>query len=137
MTIAIPTTEGRLHEHFGGSTQFALVQTDPAQRKILDIRTVTAPPHTPGLFPRWLHEQGANAVIVGGIGQRALEIFAHHGIDVSAGTPGASVEELVTAYLDGHLTATPEGCKGHEHAHGHEHGHADHQEHGASDGPRS
>ena len=117
--------EGRLHEHFGGSTQFALVQADAAQRKILDIRTVTAPPHAPGLFPRWLHEQGANVVIAGGIGRRALALFAQQGITVRAGQTGATVEELANAYLNGQLPDEPEGCS-HHHDGTHEHHHSGH-----------
>lgn len=122
MTIAIPTTGGRLHEHFGGSTEFALVETDAAQRKILGIRTVTAPPHEPGLFPRWLHEQGANVVIAGGIGRRALALFAQQGIIVRAGRAGATIEGLANAYLNDQLLTEPKGCNHHhEHPHGHHH----------------
>jgi predicted Fe-Mo cluster-binding NifX family protein len=126
MTIAIPSTEGRLHEHFGGCTQFTLVQTDPAQRKILGIQTLAAPPHAPGLFPRWLREQGANVVIAGGIGRRALALFAQQGITVRAGQPGATIEELANAWLNGQLTGEPQGCAHHhddadEHHHHHDH----------------
>lgn len=122
MTIAIPTTEGRLREHFGGSTEFALVQADSTQRKILGIRTVIAPPHAPGLFPRWLHEQGANVVIAGGIGRRALALFAQQGITVRAGQAGATIEELTNAYLNGQLLNEPEGCSHHhDETHGHHH----------------
>ena len=124
MTIAIPTTEGRLHEHFGGCTQFTLVQTDHAQRKILGIRTLAAPPHAPGLFPRWLREQGANVVIAGGIGRRALDLFAQQGITVRAGQSGATVEELANAWLNGQLTSEPQGCAHHhDDAAGHHHHH--------------
>jgi predicted Fe-Mo cluster-binding NifX family protein len=131
MTIAIPTTEGRLHEHFGGSTQFALVQADPAQRKILGIRTVTAPPHAPGLFPRWLHELGANVVIAGGIGRRALALFGQQVIAVRAGQAGATIEELANAYLNGQLLNEPEG---YPHHHDETHGHH-HVGHGGSNDP--
>jgi predicted Fe-Mo cluster-binding NifX family protein len=130
MTIAIPTTEGRLHEHFGGSKQFTFVQADPAQRKILEIRTLTAPPHAPGLFPRWLREQGANVVIAGGIGRRALDLFALQGIEVRAGETGATVESLATAYLNGQLVNKPEGCTHHHDDHG---GHHHHHHHGGVD----
>jgi len=130
MTIALPTAHGRLHEHFGGCREFTLVQTDPEQRKILNQRTVIPPPHAPGLFPRWLREQGARVVITGGIGRRALAIFAQQGITVRAGTPDAPVEQLVTAYLNGQLAATPEGC---EH-HGHHHDHEQHHHHAHGDG---
>jgi len=128
ITIAIPTTNGRLHGHFGGCREFTLVQADPEQRKILNTRTVIPPPHAPGLFPRWLREQGAQVIIVGGIGQRAIAIFAQEGIEVRAGESDAPVEQLATAYLNGQLTATPEGCSHHGHHHDHEHG--DHCDHG-------
>ncbi len=130
ITIAIPTAEGRLHGHFGGCREFTLVQADPDQRKILSIRPVTPPPHAPGLFPRWLQGEGANVIIAGGIGERALAMFARQGIEVRAGLRDAPVEQLVTAYLNGQLTATPEGCthpghqhEGDNHPHDHDHDH--------------
>jgi predicted Fe-Mo cluster-binding NifX family protein len=126
ITIAIPSAEGRLHEHFGGCREFTLVQADPEQRKIVSVRTVIPPPHAPGLFPRWLREQGVSIVIAGGIGRRALANFDHHGIAVRAGMPDAPVEELATAFLNGQLTAVPEGCEHHGHHHDHEHGHHRH-----------
>jgi predicted Fe-Mo cluster-binding NifX family protein len=128
ITIAIPTAAGRLHGHFGGCREFTLVQADPEQRKIISIRPVTPPPHAPGLYPRWLREQGASVIIVGGIGGRALAIFAKEGIEVRAGEPDATVEALVAAYLDGRLVNEPQGCahhhddgSGHHHHHGEDH----------------
>ena len=132
ITIAIPSAEGRLHGHFGGCREFTLVQADPEQRKIVSIRPVTPPPHVPGLFPRWLREQGASVIIVGGIGRRALDIFAEQGIEVRAGEPGAAVEELATAYLNGQLMNEPEGCAHHHDAdgeHHHHHGEPGHHDH--------
>jgi predicted Fe-Mo cluster-binding NifX family protein len=130
LKIAIPVADGRLHGHFGGCTHFALVEVDRERRTILSTRTVEAPPHTPGLFPRWLHGQGVGTVIAGGIGRRALDLFAQQGIEVRAGQPGVSLEELVTSYLNGALTGTPEGCASHGHHHDHDHGHENHDEAG-------
>jgi predicted Fe-Mo cluster-binding NifX family protein len=126
ITIAIPSAEGRLHGHFGGCREFTLVEADLEQKKILGIRTAVPPPHAPGLFPRWLREQGVSVVIAGGIGRRALALFEREGIEVRAGLPDAPVEELATAYLNGRLTATPEGCEHHGHHHDPEHGHEHH-----------
>ena len=86
---------------------------------------------TPQSLPKRFGQRGANIVIAGGIGERALANFAHHGIFVRAGTPGAPVEQLVMAYLNGQLTATPDGCShhGHHHEH-HHHQHGHDQEHG-------
>ena len=133
ITIAIPSAEGRLHGHFGGCREFTFVQADPEQRKVISIRPVTPPPHMPGLFPRWLREQGANVIIAGGIGRRALDLFAQQDIEVRAGEPGAAVEALATAYLNGQLMNEPESCAHHHDAdggHHHHHcepGHHDHE----------
>jgi len=130
ITIAIPSTEGRLHGHFGGCREFTLVQADPEQRIIVSIQTVAAPPHQTGLFPRWLREQGAKVIIVGGIGQRAIALFAQSGIEVRAGEPGATVETLAAAYLNGQLMNEPEGCAHHHDAEGGDHHHHEGHCHG-------
>jgi predicted Fe-Mo cluster-binding NifX family protein len=124
ITIAIPTADGRLHGHFGGCREFTFVQADPEQRKILNTRTVIPPPHAPGLFPRWVREQGASVVIVGGIGQRAISLFTQQGIIVRAGDSGAPVESVVTAYLNGQLVNEPAGCTHHHHDEPGGHGHS-------------
>jgi predicted Fe-Mo cluster-binding NifX family protein len=121
MKIAIPVEKGRLHSHFGGSRQFALVQVDLAAKTILGSETLPAPEHQPGVFPRWLQSQGVELVIAGGIGQRALTLFAQQGINVVAGLPDEPVEALVAAYLNGQLTGKPEGCAHHGHDHDHHH----------------
>ena len=118
--IAIPTADGLLDGHFGGARQFTLVEVDRQSRVVTLSKVVEAPPHQPGLLPRWLREQGVGVVIVGGIGQLALAIFAEHGIEVQSGQPGSTVESLVAAYLDKRLNQ-PQGCGGHHHDHGHEH----------------
>jgi len=46
---------------------------------------------------------GARVAIAGGIGRRALDLFAQQGISVCAGEPGATVETLGAACLDGRL----------------------------------
>jgi predicted Fe-Mo cluster-binding NifX family protein len=129
MKIAIPHEIGRLHGHFGGCREFALVQVDPEKKVALHTDVLPAPEHKLGTFPRWLREQGVEVVIAGGIGQRALDIFSHRGITVRAGAADASIEQLVTAYLNGQLTAVPDGCEHHGHHHHHEHGHGPHDHH--------
>ena len=130
MRIAIPHENGRLHGHFGGAREFALIEANPETRAVLRTKIQTAPEHKPGAFPRWLREQGVTVVIAGGIGHRALANFAHHGITVRAGQSGAPIEEMVAAYLQGRLTDTPDGCEHHGHHHGHDHdAHSHHHDH--------
>jgi predicted Fe-Mo cluster-binding NifX family protein len=123
--IAIPSADGLLHGHFGGCREFTLVDADTQSLTVIGQQILPAPPHQPGAFPRWLREQGVRVVIAGGIGKRALDNFALHGIAVHAGEINARIEVLVAAYLAGQLTGSPVGC---EH-HGHEHGHHHHHEH--------
>ena len=88
MRIAIPLAAGRLCMHFGHCEQFALVDVDEAAQKGRGTTLLTPPPHEPGLLPRWLHEQGADVVIAGGMGQRAQQLFAQSGIRVLVGSAG-------------------------------------------------
>jgi predicted Fe-Mo cluster-binding NifX family protein len=121
MKIAIPVERGRLSSHFGGSSHFAVIEVDGNSKTVQRSETLPAPEHQPGLFPRWLRDQGAQVVIAGGIGQRALAIFAQNGVQVVSGQPGATVEALVAAYLAGELNRPPEACA-HHHEHD-QHGH--------------
>ncbi len=65
MKIAIPVENGRLHSHFGGSRQFAVVEVDPNTKAAVRVETLPASEHQPGAFPRWLRELGVEAVING------------------------------------------------------------------------
>jgi len=110
MRIAIPLAEGRLCMHFGHCESFALVDTDPATKKILKREDVEAPPHQPGLLPRWLAEKSVNLVIAGGMGQRAVQLFAQGGVQVIVGAPAEAPEKLVEAHLNGTLQTGGNVC---------------------------
>ncbi len=110
MRIAIPLAGGQLCMHFGHCEQFALLDVDPEARRVLTKQLLTPPPHEPGLLPRWLHEQGANVIIAGGMGQRALQLFAQNGIEVIVGATGGTQEEIAAAYLAGTLKAGENVC---------------------------
>jgi predicted Fe-Mo cluster-binding NifX family protein len=108
--VAIPVADGRLCMHFGHCEQFALLQVDTAGKEILNTSKVAPPPHEPGLLPRWLHEQGVDLVIAGGMGRRAQDIFAEKGIEVIVGGPADPPEEVVRSYLDGTLQPGKNAC---------------------------
>jgi len=101
MKFAIPLAEGKLTGHFGHCQEFALV--DVEDNKIKNTEKMIPPPHEPGVLPRWLHEQGTNVIIAGGMGARALDLFAQNGIKVLTGAPSLAPEELVQQYLDSTL----------------------------------
>ncbi len=114
MKIAIPLSAGRLAEHFGHCEQFAFVEADPQSKRVLSQSLVVPPPHEPGVFPRWLHQQGVHVIIAGGMGRRALDLFAQNSIIVHAGRPGDAPEIAAQALLTGTLPGGTPNC-GHDH----------------------
>jgi len=116
--IAIPLTGGRLSDHFGHCEEFAVIEADPVSKQITSQAWLVPPPHEPGVLPRWLHAQGVQVVIAGGMGPRALNLFAEQGIAVHAATAGGAPEDLARAFLDGALTGGKPACGGHGPGHG-------------------
>jgi predicted Fe-Mo cluster-binding NifX family protein len=110
MRIAIPVTQGILDPHFGHCRSFALIDVDRDENKILASETVDAPAHEPGLLPAWLAEKGANLVLAGGMGTRAVHLFVDHGIEVIVGVPSLDPESLVRNYLEGELGSGTNAC---------------------------
>ena len=103
MRIAIPLADGKLAPHFGHCERFALIDVDPAGKKILKREDIEAPPHQPGLLPPWLAERGVQFIIAGGMGQRARGLFSGHDIQVVVGAPPETPERLAADYLAGTL----------------------------------
>ena len=110
MKIAIPVTEGKLCMHFGHCEAFALLEVDTGAKTITSQQMLTPPAHEPGVLPRWLHEQGAQVIIAGGMGQRAQTLFADNGIQVVVGASGQAPEAIALAYLNGALTTGANLC---------------------------
>lgn len=110
MRFAIPLADGRLCPHFGHCQSFALIDADTEAREITGRGEVDAPPHQPGLLPRWLTEHGANVIIAGGMGGRAKDLFAGHGIEVIVGAPVETPDELVLAHINGTLVTGANTC---------------------------
>ena len=110
MRIAIPVSDGKLCMHFGHCEQFALIDADEKTKKVTGMQMLTPPPHEPGVLPRWLHQQGANVIIAGGMGQRAQTLFTENGIKVVVGAPAETPEQLVTQYLAGTLASGANVC---------------------------
>jgi predicted Fe-Mo cluster-binding NifX family protein len=108
MKIAIPLANGKLTAHFGHCQEFALVEVEGNEIQKKEI--LVPPPHEPGVLPSWLHELGADIIIAGGMGQRAVGLFTEKGIKVVTGAPALAPEELVNSYLDNTLMTGTNLC---------------------------
>jgi predicted Fe-Mo cluster-binding NifX family protein len=110
MRIAIPVSAGRLSPHFGHCEEFALIDVDAESGNVTGQDTVKAPPHEPGLLPRWLHERGANVIVAGGMGMRAQQLFAENNIQVIVGVGADEPALIVDALLKGQLVSGENLC---------------------------
>jgi predicted Fe-Mo cluster-binding NifX family protein len=110
MKIAIPLAAGKMSDHFGHAEQFAIIEADATSKQIIKTTLLTPPPHEPGVLPRWLHQQGANVIIAGGMGQRAKDLFSQSGIEIKTGRSGGTAEELAAAFLNGALASGGASC---------------------------
>ena len=110
MKIAVPDIDGQLCLHFGHCAHFALLDVDEQTRSITASSLAHPPPHEPGVLPKWLHEQGVNVILAGGMGSRAQQLFAQNGIQVVVGCPSAPPENLVETYLAGNLQTGDNAC---------------------------
>ena len=111
MKIAVACDGKNVSEHFGHCEGFELFTADGGN--VTGRKFYPNPGHKPGFLPNYLNDLGANAIITGGIGGGAIEIFNEKNIEVVSGAQG-DTEKAVEAYLKGQLKSTGSIC--HEHA---------------------
>jgi len=106
--IALPTYDGKLCQHFGHCDVFTIISTRSGQ--VIDKKEVVPPPHEPGVLPAWLHEQGVDVIIAGGMGGRAQQLFAQNNIQVVVGAALDTPDALVKEFLAGQLESGTNLC---------------------------
>ena len=108
---------GDVSGHFGRTPFFVVAEI--ADGHVSTSRSVASPGHGQGCgIPAFVHSLGATAVIVGGIGDGAVNGLATRGIEVIAGASG-NAGEVLKSYAAGTLISGEPGCHGHG---GHNHG---------------
>lgn len=114
MVIAIAGSNLEVSQHFGHCEAFYLFEVEG--KKLINSKVVLNPGHKPGYLPVFLHEQGVNIIVSGGMGAGAVEIFNSYNIDVITGAAG-SVETTIQKYIEGHLQSSNSVCEDHMHIH--------------------
>ena len=112
--------------HFGRCPYFALVEVDGEE--ILADRIIDNPylsSHQPGQVPEFVQQQGADVMLSGGMGGRAIQFFNQFGIEVATGASGTA-GEAVRSYLNGDLKDVSSCAENEAHGHGHRHHQQDH-----------
>lgn len=131
MKIALPlTADNQFSAHYGGASRIALFAVDPAGRQVLGQSIATPPEPEPCGWPDWLHAEGVQIVLAGGMGGGPRQRLAALGIRVIVGVQADAPARLVEALLQDRLVLGANACgagQGHPHAHdgsGNHHGHS-------------
>ena len=125
MRVAVSADDGSgldsvVSPHFGRCPYFIVVDLDGCE---VEQVTAVANPydghHQPGQVPRFIRERGANVMLTGGMGRRAIALFEQYGIQAVTGAAG-TVRRSLEQYLGGALQGARPCRESIEHAHEHE-----------------
>ncbi len=111
--------ESVVSHHFGRCPYYALV--DMEDKTVKTVSTVTNPffqQHQPGQVPGFINDQGAEVIITGGMGRRAITFFQQFNIEPVTGAFG-TVTQVLENYLGGRLSGAQACRESMEHAHHH------------------
>ncbi len=112
--------ESDLSPHFGRCPYFVFV--DIENNEIVSVNAKANPyysQHQPGVVPQFIAQEGANVIIAGGMGPRAIDWFQQLGVTPLTTMP-RKIKEILDDYLAGRLEGA-EACSEHEGHHEHHH----------------
>ena len=103
--------------HFGRCPYYILI--DVEGQEVEAVTAVDNPyhgKHAPGQVPGFIHSQGANVMLAGGMGHRAVSFFQEYGIEAVTGASG-TVRQALQSYLGGKLRGAEPCAKSQHHHH--------------------
>ncbi|HUU74539.1 MAG TPA: NifB/NifX family molybdenum-iron cluster-binding protein [Methanoregulaceae archaeon] len=106
MKIGIANDEGMVSSHFGHCREYSIYTVENG---IFSRTDIPNPGHQPGVLPALLRNEGVTCVIARGMGPKAVEIFASHGIRVILGVSG-EVDAILHDYLAGNIDPGESTC---------------------------
>ena len=125
MRVAVSADDDRgleavVSSHFGRCPYYVLV--DLEEQEVEAARVVANPffgQHRPGQVPGFIRSQGADVMLTGGMGGRAVAFFEQYGIvpvTGAAGTVRRTLEQYLGGELQGAEPCTESVAHGHEEA---------------------
>jgi predicted Fe-Mo cluster-binding NifX family protein len=123
MRVAVSADDGNgldgvVSPHFGRCPYFVLV--DLEERQVTAVESISNPfytQHQPGQVPGFIHSHGADVMLTGGMGGRAIAFFQQYGIQPVTGAYG-TVRNALEQYLGGNLHGAAPCKESVEHGHG-------------------
>ncbi len=99
--VAIPISENKLSEYFGGCNYYEVFQIDG---KKIKKQVFEVPPVKDILeLPEWLYKQGITDVIAFKVNRDIISLFASKKVNLFIGIQVESSEKLINDYLNGRL----------------------------------
>jgi len=133
MRVAISADDNKgldsvVSPHFGRCPYYVLV--DLEDRQVRQVSAVENPyygNHQPGQVPAFIERLGANVMLAGGMGRRAIDLFRQCGIEPVTGAAG-SVRHALEQYLGGALQGAAPCRESAAHGHGESAGEGEYEE---------
>ncbi len=105
--IAISTDGDQVSPHFGRCSSYTIIEIENGQ--LLTQKVIDNPGHEPGFLPQFLSEKGVNAIVAGGMGPRAQNLFQQVGIETILGVEGP-IKTVIETFLTGTLAGGESTC---------------------------
>jgi len=111
--------KGYLSAHFGRCPFYTVVEVQDGEVKGVEVvKNPYYMAHAPGVVPEFIRSLGVDVIIAGGMGPRAIDMFARFGIEAVTTGTSAPLEEVLRGYLEGRIRGV-ESCGHEDHHHGH------------------
>jgi predicted Fe-Mo cluster-binding NifX family protein len=112
MKIAVAYDNGEVFQHFGHTQKFKIY--DVSDGKIVSSKVISSGESGHGALAGFLHGEGVNALICGGIGSGAKLALSEARIEIYPGASG-NADSAVEALLRGSLSYNPDAICSHHH----------------------
>jgi len=99
--IAVPVVDNKLSPYFASSSLFKIFLVE--DQTIVKEYLITASSQLPESLPLWLVKNGVTDIITREIGQKEINLFNQHKINVFVGVKLENPKDLVREYIDGIL----------------------------------
>ena len=105
--------DSSISQHFGRAPCFVVVEIND-QNESIDVvvhQNPYAGARKPGGVPNFVKTLNADTLVIGGIGQKAAEIFSHLDIKIISGVSG-NVRTVLDKITKGEIESSDEVCPG-------------------------
>lgn len=122
MRVAVSADDGKgldsvVSPHFGRCPYFILVDLNDGEvGQVMAVENPYYSRHQPGQVPQFIRDQGADVMLTGGMGGRAIGFFGQYGIEAVTGASG-TVRRSLEQYLGGSLRSADPCRESVEHGH--------------------